>query len=198
MKHSCDNEESDVERGDTNGNHLAHLALRKQIVKQNETITLLEERRESLIKCSRKPSERREEVAKNKRSGHDSSSDNGEQVSALVASNEEMSKRCDALEKKYALAKGVQRSSRTRKPRQLVAWTTAWIATGCRGVVEEGKQRDETSNAQTQRSLRRLCEKFVSGPKSVFDKVRDATEMKFDLQALERKRQVEKKLFWRR
>ncbi len=188
--------ESDVERGDTNGNvHLAHLALRKQIVKQNETITLLEERaRESDQVLEEAIRAYEEEVAKNKRSGHDSSSDNGEQVSALVASNEELNKRCDALEKKYALAKAA--FAKLSKEKAKAAGSADDGVDRDKAAVESLKKENKEMKRQMHKLnevYARLREKFTSGGEAAFDKVRDATEMKFDLQALERKRQVEKK-----
>jgi len=189
--------ESDIECGDSaNANvHLAHLALRKQIVKQNETIALLEERaRESDQVLEEAIRVYEEEVAKNKKSSHGSSSDDGEEVSALVASNEELSKRCDALEKKYALAKAA--FAKLSKEKAKAASGAYDGDARDKAAVESLKKENKEMKRQMHKLnevYARLREKFTSGGEAAFDKVRDATEIKYDLQALERKRQVEKK-----
>lgn len=150
--------------------------MRKQLVKQSETISILEARvKESEQMLDEAIKVYEEEVARNnnnsvnRRGGNTNitTSNDGDHHHA----DEELSKKCATYEKKYALAKAAfskleseKKSEAKELKRQMHKLTEVYA-----------RLRDKVSNPET------------------FDKVKASTELKYDLQALERKRQVEKK-----
>ena len=98
------------------------------------------------------------------------------------------------MEKKYALAKAA--FAKLSKEKAKAAGSADDGVDRDKAAVESLKKENKEMKRQMHKLnevYARLREKFMSGGEVAFDKVRDATEMKFDLQALERKRQVEKK-----
>lgn len=151
--------------------------MRKQLVKQSETISILEARvKESEQMLDEAIKVYEEEVARNnsvnRRGGHattttTTTSNDGDHHDV----DEDLSKKCATYEKKYALAKAAfskleseKKSEAKELKRQMHKLTEVYA-----------RLRDKVANPET------------------FDKVKASTELKYDLQALERKRQVEKK-----
>jgi centromeric protein E len=149
--------------------------MRKQLVKQSETISILEARvKESEQMLDEAIKVYEEEVARNnsvnRRGGNNATtttSNDGDHHDV----DEELSKKCATYEKKYALAKAAfskleseKKSEAKELKRQMHKLTEVYA-----------RLRDKVANPET------------------FDKVKASTELKYDLQALERKRQVEKK-----
>lgn len=148
--------------------------MRKQLVKQSETISILEARvKESEQMLDEAIKVYEEEVARNnsvnRRGGNTTTTTSNDGDHHDV--DEELSKKCATYEKKYALAKAAfskleseKKSEAKELKRQMHKLTEVYA-----------RLRDKVANPET------------------FDKVKASTELKYDLQALERKRQVEKK-----
>ncbi len=179
---------------------LAHLALRKQVVKQNETISLLEARVkefDQMLDEAIKVYE--EEVAKNKRLIEAGVTTQGEGIPANLNADvdtdaalealeaerrakDDLTKRCATLEKKYSVAKAAFAKLSSEKTKE--------NDNASEKLKRENKELKRQMHKLTE-VYARLREKFAAGG-DAFDKVKDATELKYDLQALERKRQIEK------
>jgi len=185
---------------DVDSKSLAHLALRKQVVKQNETISLLEARvKESDQMLDEAIKVYEEEVAKNKRLIEAGVATQGDEIpadlnadvdtdAALEAleaerrANDDLTKRCATLEKKYSVAKAAFAKLSSEKTKE--------NDNASEKLKRENKELKRQMHKLTE-VYARLREKFAAGG-DAFDKVKDATELKYDLQALERKRQIEK------
>ena len=183
---------------------VAHLALRKQIVKQSETIALLEQRvKESDQMLDEAIKVYEEEVERNKKFSEFRNAEQGdvepvnaqnqdatlcEALEEERRTNEELMKKCTSLEKKYAVAKAAfaKLSSEKDKPEEERASSSANEEALKREIKDLKRQMHKLTEVYA-----RLREKFSLGEEA-FDKVKDATELKYDLQALERKRQLEK------
>ena len=179
---------------------LAHLALRKQVVKQNETISLLEARvKESDQMLDEAIKVYEEEVAKNKRLIEAGVTTQGEGIPANLNADvdtdaalealeaerrakDDLTKRCATLEKKYSVAKAAFAKLSSEKTKE--------NDNASEKLKRENKELKRQMHKLTE-VYARLREKFAAGG-DAFDKVKDATELKYDLQALERKRQIEK------
>jgi len=150
--------------------------MRKQLVKQSETISILEARvKESEQMLDEAIKVYEEEVARNNnninRRGRNSTTTTITTTSNDDHEVDELSKKCATYEKKYVLAKAAfskleseKKSEAKELKRQMHKLTEVYA-----------RLRDKVANPET------------------FDKVKASTELKYDLQALERKRQVEKK-----
>jgi centromeric protein E len=151
----------------------ASYVMRKQLIKQSETISILEARvKESEQMLDEAIKVYEEEVARNNRRGVPPG---GTTTTTLNNDDhdddDELSKKCATYEKKYALAKAAFSKLESEKKSE---------------VKELKRQMHKLTEVYA-----RLRDK-VANPET-FDKVRASTELKYDLQALERKRQVEKK-----
>lgn len=150
--------------------------MRKQLVKQSETISILEARvKESEQMLDEAIKVYEEEVARNnsvnRRAGNTTTTTSNDGDHHHHDVDEELSKKCATYEKKYALAKAAFSKLESEKK-------------------SEAKELKRQMHKLTE-VYARLRDK-VANPES-FDKVKASTELKYDLQALERKRQVEKK-----
>lgn len=202
-------EKSEASKGTNTEASVAHLALRKQVIKQSETIALLEARtKEADQMLDEAIRVYEDEVAKNKRlveefksTGciHDESErsaislQDSKTLKALEEqrrANDELSKKCAILEKKYAVAKAA--FAKLEKD-QASAKQSAEDTAGGDSLKRENKDLKRQMHKLTE-VYSRLREKFNAGEEA-FDKAKGAMELKYDLQALERKRQLEKKAF---
>lgn len=202
-------EKAEASKGTNTEASVAHLALRKQVIKQSETIALLEARtKEADQMLDEAIRVYEDEVAKNKRLVEEFKStgciyDESERSSISLQdsktlealeeqrrANDELSKKCAILEKKYAVAKAA--FAKLEKD-QASAKRSAEDTAGGDSLKRENKDLKRQMHKLTE-VYSRLREKFNAGEEA-FDKAKGAMELKYDLQALERKRQLEKKAF---
>ena len=202
-------EKAEASKGTNTEASVAHLALRKQVIKQSETIALLEARtKEADQMLDEAIRVYEDEVAKNKRLVEEFKStgciyDESERSAISLQdsktlealeeqrrANDELSKKCAILEKKYAVAKAA--FAKLEKD-QASAKRSAEDTAGGDSLKRENKDLKRQMHKLTE-VYSRLREKFNAGEEA-FDKAKGAMELKYDLQALERKRQLEKKAF---
>ncbi|OUS46943.1 P-loop containing nucleoside triphosphate hydrolase protein [Ostreococcus tauri] len=202
-------EKSEASKGTNTEASVAHLALRKQVIKQSETIALLEARtKEADQMLDEAIRVYEDEVAKNKRLVEEFKStgciyDESERSAISLQdsktlealeeqrrANDELSKKCAILEKKYAVAKAA--FAKLEKDQASAKQSTEDTAGGD-SLKRENKDLKRQMHKLTE-VYSRLREKFNAGEEA-FDKAKGAMELKYDLQALERKRQLEKKAF---
>jgi len=105
-----------------------------------------------------------------------------EALEAERLAKDDLTKRCATLEKKYSVAKAAFAKLSSEKTKE--------NDNASEKLKRENKELKRQMHKLTE-VYARLREKFAAGG-DAFDKVKDATELKYDLQALERKRQIEK------